>query len=51
MEMKFDLAEYTEAWLEKKRHFSRSYKKERQTAVQRKVRSNTYRGVWMFRWH
>lgn len=49
--MKFDLAEYMEASLENKRHFSRSYKKERQTAIRRKQRSNIYGGIWMFRWH
>jgi len=33
MEMKFEPVECTEALLENKRHFSRSYKKERQTAI------------------
>lgn len=49
--MKFDLAEYMKASLENKRHFSRSYKKEKQTAIQRKERPNTYGDIWMFRWH
>lgn len=46
--MEFDLAEYMELLLENKMHFTR-YKKERQTAIQRKVKSSTYGGIWMFR--